>query len=171
MMATKAYWLDGPWPGRVAVSARPRGGDWLEDELSAWAREGVGTIVSLLTPEEEWELALTEEAGLARGMGIEFVSLPVEDREVPVSESEVVAVVERLVEGLKSGRNTLVHCRQGVGRAGLLASCLLVHGGETPQAAVARVSRARGVVVPETDAQLRWIGNFRNAMNALARAG
>jgi len=170
-MATQAHWLDGPWPGRVAISARPRGGDWLEDEIAAWAREGVGAIASLLTPEEERELGLAEEAGLARGMGMEFVSLPVEDRGVPVSDSEVVAVVERLVEGLKSGRNTLIHCRQGVGRAGLLASCLLVHGGESAPAAVARVSRARGVPVPDTEAQLQWIGNFRSAMNLLARAG
>ena len=27
------YWLDGPWLGRLAIVARPRGDEWLTDEL------------------------------------------------------------------------------------------------------------------------------------------
>ena len=32
-MGTKLYWVDGPWLGKLALAARPRGGDWLCDEL------------------------------------------------------------------------------------------------------------------------------------------
>jgi hypothetical protein len=28
-MNPKLYWVDGPWPGKLAISARPRGGGWL----------------------------------------------------------------------------------------------------------------------------------------------
>ena len=49
-MRKDLYWLNGPWQGKLAMAARPRGGDWLEDDLSSWKREGVDTVLSLLTP-------------------------------------------------------------------------------------------------------------------------
>jgi len=39
-MLTELHWVDGPWPGRLAVAARPRGGDWLavpeKEEQGRW---------------------------------------------------------------------------------------------------------------------------------------
>jgi hypothetical protein len=49
---TNLYWVDGPWPGKLALAARPRGGDWLGDEVVSWKRNGVDAVLSLLTPEE-----------------------------------------------------------------------------------------------------------------------
>ena len=49
----------------------------------------------------------------------------------------------------------VVHCRQGIGRSGLVAACLLVRKGISPGAAVEMVSAARGVSVPETTEQTR----------------
>jgi len=43
----------GFWPGRLGIAARPRGGDWLIDELRSWRKAGVHVVVSLLTPDEE----------------------------------------------------------------------------------------------------------------------
>jgi hypothetical protein len=62
MISTQLFWIDGPWPGRLALAARPRGGDWLEDEMKAWAQSGVGTVVSLLTRDEELSLGLEKES-------------------------------------------------------------------------------------------------------------
>ena len=67
---TQLYWITGPWAGRLAISARPRGGDWLEDEISAWQRAGVDTVVSLLTIDEERDLALEREALASRAAGM-----------------------------------------------------------------------------------------------------
>jgi len=61
-MWTELYWVDGPWPGKLALASRPRGGDWLEEEMAGWRRAGVDTVLSLLTPEEEQELELKREA-------------------------------------------------------------------------------------------------------------
>ena len=80
-MGTRLYWVDGPWPGKVALAARPRGGDWLEDEVAGWHREGIGAIVSLLKPEEGCELGLENEGREAQAQGLQFISLPIEDRE------------------------------------------------------------------------------------------
>jgi protein-tyrosine phosphatase len=163
-VSTELRWVEGPWKGKLAISARPRGGDWLEDEITAWHGEGIRTVVSMLTPEEESELDLIEESAIAQAQGLGFLSLPIPDREVPVSQSEVTAMVARLHEILTSGRNAVIHCRQGIGRAGLLASCLLVYEGKAPLEAIQAVSQARGVEVPETPGQRAWVLNYRVAM-------
>src|SRR6266478_3602266 len=47
-MYTQPFWIEGKWPGRLAVSPRQRGGDWLEDEMKFWQRSGISLVVSLL---------------------------------------------------------------------------------------------------------------------------
>ena len=49
-------------PYRIAIAARPRGNDWLCDEVSAFSREGIDTLVSMLTDEEAEELGLEQES-------------------------------------------------------------------------------------------------------------
>jgi protein-tyrosine phosphatase len=159
-MSTKLYWADGPWPGKLALAARPRGGEWLEDEIASWRREGVDTVLSLLTPEEEGDLGLNNEAHHVKARGMQFVSFPIPDREVPDSDAKVAAALEKLDADLSSGRNVVVHCRQGIGRTGLIAACLLVMKGLNPEAAVKSLSAARGTSVPETAAQRRWIDHY-----------
>ena len=84
-MKADLYWVPGPWPGRLAISKRPRGGEWLEDEAKAWKAAGVSTVVSLLEEDESTELGLAREAEAAGAAAVEFISLPVPDRGVPGS--------------------------------------------------------------------------------------
>ena len=142
------------------MASRPRGGDWLADEITSWQSAGVGIVLSLLTAEEEGTLELQREEATVKGLGMDFLSLPIEDRQVPGSETEVAATVERLNARLRSGGNAVIHCRQGVGRSGLIAACLLVSRGMDSAAAVQRVSAARGVAVPETTGQRHWIDHY-----------
>ena len=62
-MRKELYWVDGPWAGKLAMAARPRGGDWLEDDLSSWKQAGTDTVLSLLTPEEEEDLGSSTGSG------------------------------------------------------------------------------------------------------------
>jgi len=163
-MRTKVYWINGPWPGKLAIAARPRGGDWLEDEVRAWGREGVDTVLSLLTSEEETDLGLQEEARRVKDHSMKFISLPIPDRQVPGSQAELSAVLDKLDADLASGKNILVHCRQGVGRTGLVAACLLVNKGLSADAAIKDVGAARGLEVPETAEQRRWIDHYALVM-------
>jgi protein-tyrosine phosphatase len=162
-MPTKLYWLDEAWPGRIALSARPRGGDWLAEEVSHWKRSGIGIVVSLLEPQEEQDLDLREEATEVRRKGMNFVSLPIPDRQVPKTEAELANALEKVEHSLSGGTNVLIHCRQGVGRTGLVASCLLVKKGISPGAAVEKITAARGIVVPETEEQREWIDHYAAA--------
>jgi hypothetical protein len=55
-MQANMFWVAGPWRGRLGIVPRPRGGDWLGDETSAWREAGIDLVVSLLEPEEEAQL-------------------------------------------------------------------------------------------------------------------
>jgi hypothetical protein len=48
--------------GKLAMSARPRGGDWLKDDVAKWREAGIDTVLSLLTADEERDLDLRDEA-------------------------------------------------------------------------------------------------------------
>lgn len=159
-MATELYWVDGPWPGKLALAAHARGGDWLLDEIADWHNSGVDMVLSLLSSDEEQTLGLDDEAETVRTQDMDFISLPIPDRQVPGSETESAAVLERVNARLAAGKNVLVHCRQGVGRTGLVAACLLAGKGLNPSAAVEIISAARGVPVPETREQMQWIDHY-----------
>jgi predicted protein tyrosine phosphatase len=159
-MRKELYWLDGSWPGRLAVGPRPRGGDWLKDDIASWKAGHIDAVLSLLTPDEERDLDLSDEAGEVRMQGMDFTSFSIPDRQVPRSEAKLSEVLEGVTRALSTGKNVLVHCRQGIGRSGLVAGCLLVKNGMSPGAAVDSVSAARGVPVPETAEQRDWIDHY-----------
>jgi len=160
---TSLYWLTGPWKGKVALAARPRGGDWLADDIADWKRGGIQSILSLLTTEEQLELGLQEEGREVQRQGLEFSSFPIPDLQVPRSEAKLAEALDNVAGNLKSGKNVLIHCRQGIGRTGLVAACLLVKSGMSPGAAVDAVSAARGMSVPETAEQRDWIERYAPA--------
>ena len=60
-MKADIYWIDQLAPHRLAIMPRPRGGDWLEDEIRSLRLEGVDVLVSLLTETEARELELDSE--------------------------------------------------------------------------------------------------------------
>jgi protein-tyrosine phosphatase len=159
-MRKELYWFNESWPGKLAMSARPRGGDWLKDDIAKWKRAGIDAVLSLLTPDEETELDLRDEAIEVETQRMVFRSFPIRDRQVPRSEAKFADELERVSGALSTGKNVLVHCRQGIGRSGLVAACLLVKKGMSPGAAVEAVSAARGESVPETTEQRDWIDHY-----------
>ena len=163
-MRKELYWLDGSWPGKLAVGPRPRGGDWLKDDIASWKAGNIDAVLSLLTPDEEKDLDLSDEASEVVKRGMDFTSFPIADRQVPRSEAKLSEVLEGVTRALSTGKNVLVHCRQGIGRSGLVAGCLLVKNGMSPGAAVDSVSAARGVSIPETAEQRDWIDHYAVAL-------
>jgi protein-tyrosine phosphatase len=153
----------------LAIMPRPRAGDWLEHEIELWQREGLDTVVSLLEPPEIAELGLGTEPGLCAGRGIEFRSFPIPDRGVPISarafDSFLAPVVQRLLGGAAVG----VHCRAGIGRAGLTAACILVRAGIPYPLAFPAISRARRVQVPDTEQQEQWVQSFAASGSAVSQ--
>nr|WP_223244620.1 tyrosine protein phosphatase [Streptomyces sp. CBMA156] len=135
--------------------ARPRGFDWLEDEMAALGGHGVDILVSALTGPEAGELGLVDEPRQALAAGLRFVAIPVPDRTVP-DLATVLPVLRGLAGQLRDGAHVVTHCRAGIGRSSLLAASLLILNGIDPGIAWERIERARGLAVPDTAEQREW---------------
>jgi protein-tyrosine phosphatase len=157
LMKTEYYWIAGPWKGRLAIVPRPRGGDWLKDEIHSWHEAGLDTIVSLLTPDEIDEFDLDREEELSQAQDIEFISFPIPDREVPTSRQAMIDLAHKLETALASGKGVGLHCRQGIGRSSLIAACVLIASGKNPAEVFEGISKARGRSVPDTVEQKEWV--------------
>ncbi|WP_232492120.1 protein-tyrosine phosphatase family protein [Novosphingobium kaempferiae] len=134
--------------------ARPRAGDWLEDEVENWKRSGVEMVVSLLEAEEIDDLDLRAEAPLCLKKGIEYVSFPIKDRGVPSDLNEARRFASEVAS---SGKTVAVHCRAGIGRSSIIAAAVLVSRGVSAEAALSAISIARRTQVPDTEAQREWV--------------
>ena len=168
-MSTNIYPIDGPWPGSLAISARPRGGEWLEDEVKSWRDGGFDVIVSLLTPREAEEMDLSQEAGCCRQNHIDFISFPIVDRSVPESGAASKLIL-RIEADLSQGKSVNVHCRQGIGRSSLIAAGLFARGIPTEEA-VKRITQARHSPVPETSEQREWIDSIAASLSPIHSEG
>jgi protein-tyrosine phosphatase len=162
-LKTEIYWIQAAGPGKLAVMPRPRGGDWLEDEIWSLRQEGVDILVSMLTPEEETLLGLEAEGTLARAQGMEFFSHPILDRNVPESPKETWKLARSLADQFGKGRRIAVHCRMGIGRSPLLLACILVSRGVAAEDAWGAIAAARGCDVPDTVEQWAWLERTRKS--------
>jgi protein-tyrosine phosphatase len=156
-MKATVYSVRTAAPNRIAIVARPRGGDWLCDELSALAGEGVDVLVSMLTEEESRELGLESESENCKAAAITFINLPISDRSVPSDRDYFLHTVELLSQLVREGRFVAVHCRASIGRSSVLAVAVLMRLGWEVNAAFDAVESARGCSIPDTPEQRRWV--------------
>jgi protein-tyrosine phosphatase len=143
-------------PGRLSIMPRPDGGDRLDEGMLALRADGVDVLVCLLTDRERRRLGLADEHLAAARAGLEFHHFPVRDFGVPDHDA-VEPLLGQLTVRLDAGRHVVVHCRGGVGRSSTVAAALLQRRGRAPDQAWAVVARGRGVRVPETFRQRRWL--------------
>jgi len=158
-MRPTLFVIERDGPGRLATMACPRGGDWLDDELGALQTEGVDVLVSALTNSELAELQLSAEPELARQAGLTYISFPIPDRGAPEGAA-ATDLAGQLEERLTGGEFIVVHCRAGIGRSSLIAAAVLVREGLSPAEAWELISAARGLSVPDTEAQRAWLAAF-----------
>jgi protein-tyrosine phosphatase len=151
------FWIGGDPPPGLAIVLRPRGDDWLEDELARARRAGIDTLVSLLEDGEAAELGLASESEVATENGLSFASFPIPDRHVPPDVTSFRSLVAGLANQLAVGEHVGVHCRGSIGRATMTAACTLIHLGWTPKEALTAIEFARGCPVPDTPEQREWI--------------
>ena len=155
------FWIPTDTPGRLAILARPRGGDWLPDDVAAWKRAGLNTVVSLLGVDEEADLELSQEDAECTRAGLEFITAPVLDRGIPDDALAFSDLAGELATKVVAGESVGIHCRIGVGRSPLLAIAVLKMLGLPTADAIRLASTARGRSVPETPEQLEWISRFK----------
>jgi len=165
-MRAQLYSVQGLSTGRLSTMARPRGGDWLLDEIKAIRAAGVDVLVSLLTPDEVKELDLAEEAEFCRLQDVMYLSFPIQDLSIPPFSAFTFAFLAQLKAYLLEGKYLVLHCRQGIGRSSLMAASVLVLLGSSPEQAFELLSLARGCPVPETQEQKAWAVAFAREYRA-----
>jgi protein-tyrosine phosphatase len=156
-----AYWIETGIPAKLAIMPAPYGGKRMESEIRTLKREGADILVSLLTPDEEFDLGLEHERTACSGHGIMFRSFPIPDRDIPASTEDFLKFIDTLHYDLLQGRSIVAHCRAGIGRSSLLLAALLRREGLSTDDAFRRITQARRMLVPDTPEQLHWVENLR----------
>jgi protein-tyrosine phosphatase len=157
-MTTKTYWIDTfESSAKIGIMPRPRGGDWLEDEIKNLENNKVGVLVSLLEQDEIYELELDDEEKYCLENKIEFINFPIKDRSIPKNNEKVERLIELLTVRIKSGNSVMVHCRMGIGRSTIIAATVLLNFGRTTKSIIDKISEVRGLKVPDTEEQLKWL--------------
>ncbi|BGP18621.1 hypothetical protein JCM10213_004170 [Rhodosporidiobolus nylandii] len=119
--------IPGAPPGRGAICR-----DVLLDLRRARDAHGVELVVCCLDDTELAYLGVpyATYAAAAAELGIEVVRLPMVEGFAPASPAALDAHLGRIVkEYTLKGRSVLSHCRGGIGRAGLVASCWMLKMG------------------------------------------
>lgn len=163
------YWIEHSTPGRLAILAKPRAEEDLEDDIKGWRTAGIDVVVSMLTASDNSYLGLSAEAELCRSNGLQFISFPIEDFGVPGSVEVTLELVKELSELLAKGKSIGFHCHGCIGRAPLIASCVLIYSGASAEKAFELISYARGYPIPEAARQAEWGRNFARQLSSSVR--
>jgi protein-tyrosine phosphatase len=147
------YWITS----QLAIVPRPRGEEWLDDEMDALHEAGIDVLVSMLEEHEAAFLGLEREREAAIMAGIKFVHFPIPDRCVPTDRAAFELLLEELDDLLRDGKRVGVHCRACIGRSSVTAASLLMRSGALPDEVWPKIARVRGVVVPDTYEQREWV--------------
>jgi protein-tyrosine phosphatase len=161
----RLYWINQFADGNLAIMPAPRLDEQLEATVLAWKDEGADVIVSLLEHHEVPDLIAAEQA-LCAEFGIEFVSFPIRDKTVPDQTGAFAGIARQLADKVASGRSVAIHCRAGIGRSTVLAACTLILLGVDGAVALDMIAAARGIEVPETEAQRQWVLSFPRSVRA-----
>lgn len=138
--------VSGPWQRDLATDL---------DAIEAW---GAAAVVSLIEPKEFTELKVE---ALGEGIADRYMSwfhLPIRDVGVPDAGFEASwGHCGEAIRGIvRSGFDVVVHCKGGLGRAGMIAARLLAELGHDPAEAVDAVRQVRPGAI-ETETQLQHV--------------
>ncbi|SEM28707.1 Protein-tyrosine phosphatase [Aquimarina amphilecti] len=160
----RIYWIDKLKKGKIGMMARPKGNDWLEDEIRDLNFKEVDTVISLLKKYEETELEIEKEKALCKKYDIEFISFPIQDRGVPENISDFIELITNINNRLNENKKVVVHCRMGIGRTSIVAASVLIKNGFDSGSVFDFLSKTRTLTVPDTDDQISWVKEIENTL-------
>nr|KAJ9631430.1 hypothetical protein H2204_008157 [Knufia peltigerae] len=141
-------------------------GAWARDldvDLASIVRWGAQHLITLIEPWEFQELRISSLAECAHAHGLKWHGLPITDGAAPDARllEPWKSLGPQLAAELLSGSRIVVHCKGGLGRAGTVASMLLIETGCASDGtdAIAKVRSVRPGAV-ETPEQEEFILNW-----------
>ncbi|WP_196887983.1 dual specificity protein phosphatase family protein [Aureivirga sp. CE67] len=165
-MISEIYWINDHFIGenKIGIMARPRGNDWLEDEIKWLKIREVDCLVSLLEKSEQWELGLKNEKELCEKNQIEFINFPIKDVSIPDNEKDFIILVKELTNQIRESKKVVIHCRMGIGRSSLLAAAIMINLGMNEKGIFDRIREYRKLEVPDTEEQKNWLLKIKNEL-------
>ncbi|HDS1624244.1 TPA: cyclin-dependent kinase inhibitor 3 family protein [Stenotrophomonas maltophilia] len=141
-------------------------GSWARDldiDLASLVAWGAQHLITLIEPWEFEELRIISLAERAKAHGLMWHGLPIKDGAAPDARLLLPwqSIGPQLAAELLSGSRIVVHCKGGLGRAGTVASMLLIDTGCASDGidAIAKVRSVRPGAV-ETAEQEEFILNW-----------
>jgi len=122
------------------------------DPSAALARVGATTVVCLNERHELFDRYPDYVAWLEENRGGRAVWFPIHDLHAPALDV-IRPLLDDLHERLRAGEGLLLHCGAGIGRAGTVATCLLMLMGVPRDEALRTVAAHRPTAGPEGGAQ------------------
>lgn len=143
-------------PGKIDPHAAT--GAWERDvglDLDAIRKWGASVVITLIE-DHEFDLLRVRDIGReVERRHMQWLHLPIRDVSVPDEAFEAAWEVygEGIRARLRDGFDIVIHCRGGLGRAGMVAARLLTELGVKPWSAITRVRRARpgAIETPEQE--------------------
>ena len=158
-MKTDIHWINDKKIGekKLGTMARPRGNDWLDDEIKWLKIREIDCLVSLLENSEEWELGLQDEEKTCEKWDIEFINFPIKDVHTPKNEKAFIQLAKELANRITDNKKVVIHCRMGIGRASILAAATMINLGFEGKDIFETIGKYRKLKVPDTEEQKDWI--------------
>ncbi|CEI98555.1 hypothetical protein RMCBS344292_12662 [Rhizopus microsporus] len=154
--------LSGPVRGRASINRD------LDADLSRMKSFGITLIVCCL---DDYEMELLgspwpKYREIAAKNDIKVLRLPMIEGSCPETIEEAQHAIHIVNNEMNKGNNVLVHCRGGVGRAGLFACCWLLENSlcDTAERAIAIVRTQRSPKAIETLRQADYIIQYAKSL-------
>jgi len=142
------------FPGLIGISACPGMkefstldlyDDRIENDLQCISNWGASLVVNLLEMQEIIMLGTAALPARILSRNMAFLHLPMANNLLPDEgfEEDWRSKRSRLLESLRDGGRILIHCKEGIGRSGLVAARLLIESGIDADSAISAVRKAR----------------------------
>jgi hypothetical protein len=148
-MIVRPYWITT----QLAIVPRPRGEDWLDDEMLAPREAAIDAVVSMLEKNEEPMLGPERGAISGELASLSFVNFLIPDWGTPLEKATFEDFLEDIDYFLVNGKRGGIHRRASIGRSSVTAAGLLTRLGEPAKDARPQISILRDCLGPDTEEQ------------------
>jgi ADP-ribosyl-[dinitrogen reductase] hydrolase len=140
------YASTGAWDRDLAIDL---------DVVKHW---GAVTVISLIEDHEIADLGVSRLGAEVTARGMKWFHLPIVDISTPDDRFKTrwMDARNRVLDSLRIGDRIVVHCKGGLGRAGMVSALIMVELGVSPASAVSIVRAARPGAI-ETRAQEEYV--------------